>query len=70
MGYELLKYEVGSGKGFYSTETDILVLNPLIADDQEFWTEFRRHLTTKFGECFTDDLSNLLERELKQVRGY
>ena len=70
MGYNLLKYEAGSGKGFYSTETDILVLNSLIADDQEFWTEFRRHLTTKFGESFTDDLSNLLERELKKVSGY
>ena len=70
MGYNLLKYEAGSGKGFYSTETDILVLNSLIADDQEFWTEFRRHLTTKFGKSFTDDLSNLLERELKKASGY
>lgn len=70
MGFKLLKYETGSGKGFYSTETEILILNPLIVDDQDFWTEFLRHLTTKFGECFTEDLDNLLERVIKEVRGY
>lgn len=69
-GYKLLRYEAGSRLSIYPSDTDVLELNPLIIDDQEFWTEFRRHLSTKFGEGFTDDLNNILQRELLLVRGY
>lgn len=56
--YGFLKYEPGSG----TTGSQILQLNELIADDDEFWSEFRGWLTKTYGENFRNEIGELVKQ--------
>lgn len=66
IGYGLLNFEAGSEAVIPGTE--ILQLNELIADDHEFWSEFRARLIETYGEDLSLKVGELVKGKVTEAK--